>query len=548
MNMADFFALEAGEYLDRLDAVLKSDDLNANEFVRMTRALRGAALMSGHNDIARSIQGLELVAKAISNDTRAWNTETQSYCTRAVTTIRTFVERSKDWSDRDAAEADTLGKELETLAGTPSSEYAIESRVLDAGARAFVAREGAAVASALDRAGNAIKLNPSATEPAQAVLRSLQPLQGLAALKELPPLPELLSGIERAVAETTRLGSQAVEPGAIFQAAAQALARAARQVAEKGKPEPETPETQVFAEQLRNLLHPDADAIPVESLFYDDDGPHIVQRGQSADVMAASLTPIELVTIGASLRQAADELRHATGTTQRDLQTQALSERLRSLEASGGTALGGGVTKFATAARRALQQGAATADPSGFAETLSTAGGLMSRALEGDDDLIRIELQRTAEAMSQVAPARPTPPAHPTPPQQAPAARPAAPAPAPVAQQTGDRPPDGKGLPTSWRTFEQLTSERDPGDRELTALLSGTASATTTAAPAPATPPAASSADDVVSITELEYDGKAALQRVLELRQELPHTSDERRHALLDEIFDLVSLAAKELG
>src|SRR5439155_762232 len=97
-------------------------------------------------------------------------------------------------SDFFALEA---GEYLERLAGLPSAQIrAVEALGLDAGARAFVAREGAAIASALDRAAQALRANSTGPDPLQHVLRALQPLRGLAALADLPPLPDLLDGIE----------------------------------------------------------------------------------------------------------------------------------------------------------------------------------------------------------------------------------------------------------------------------------------------------------------------------------------------------------------
>src|SRR2546426_11153393 len=73
-------------------------------------------------------------------------------------------------------------QQLEQLAGRPSAQVrAVEALGLDAGARAFVAREGAAIASALDRAAQTLRGNPLAHDPLQQVLRALQPLRGLAA-------------------------------------------------------------------------------------------------------------------------------------------------------------------------------------------------------------------------------------------------------------------------------------------------------------------------------------------------------------------------------
>src|SRR2546426_3463491 len=66
LGMSDFFALEAGEYLERLDGMLaKGDSPSADEIVRLARALRGSALMANQPAIARAAAGLEVVARAV---------------------------------------------------------------------------------------------------------------------------------------------------------------------------------------------------------------------------------------------------------------------------------------------------------------------------------------------------------------------------------------------------------------------------------------------------------------------------------------------------
>src|SRR5207253_1514800 len=65
LGMSDFFALEAGEYLERLDGMLaKGDSPSADEIVRLARALRGSALMASQPAIARAAAGLEVLARA----------------------------------------------------------------------------------------------------------------------------------------------------------------------------------------------------------------------------------------------------------------------------------------------------------------------------------------------------------------------------------------------------------------------------------------------------------------------------------------------------
>src|SRR6266567_188186 len=170
LGMSDFFALEAGEYLERLDGMLaQGDSPSADEIVRLARALRGSALMANQAAIARAAAELE----------------------------------------------------------------------------------GAAIAGALERAAQALRANPRAHDTLPHVMRALQPLRGLAALTDLPQLPDLLEGIERAIGELSRSG---IEPPAnvadLFQAAATAIARSARDVAERGRPDPDGVEFRKFADLI----------------------------------------------------------------------------------------------------------------------------------------------------------------------------------------------------------------------------------------------------------------------------------------------------------
>src|SRR5213082_1988874 len=240
LGMSDFFALEAGEYLERLDVMLaKGDSPSADEIVRLARALRGSALMASQPAIARTAAGLEAVARAVREGRRAWDPQTQQLALRGVDDLKIFVRRAGSWTEADTAKAEALAQQLEQLAGRPSAQIrAVEALGLDAGARAFVAREGAAIASTLDRAAQALRANPLAHDPLQHVLRALQPLRGLAALADLPPLPDLLDGIERTIADLSRSGLE--PPGNVaelFQTAATAIARSASDVAERGRPD-----------------------------------------------------------------------------------------------------------------------------------------------------------------------------------------------------------------------------------------------------------------------------------------------------------------------
>ncbi len=105
-----------------------------------------------------------------------------------------------------------------------------------------MAREGALIASALDRAARALRTSPGDRDPLYNVIRRMQSLRGLAELGELAPLPDILDGIELAVGDLTRLFAPPPGVDEVMDAAARALTRISRDVAEHGRPDPDAEE------------------------------------------------------------------------------------------------------------------------------------------------------------------------------------------------------------------------------------------------------------------------------------------------------------------
>src|SRR6266516_1400462 len=550
LGMSDFFALEAGEYLERLDGMLvKGDSPSADEIVRLARALRGSALMASQPAIARAAAGLEVLARAVREGRRAWDPQTQQLALRAVDDLKIFVRRAGSWTDADTAKAEALAVELEQVAGRPSAQIrAVEALGLDAGARACVAREGAAIAGALERAAQALRANPRAHDPLQHVMRALQPLRGLAALTDLPPLPDLLEGIERAIGELSRSG---LEPptnlGELFQVAGSAIARAAREVAERGRPDPEGPDFRQFAGLLVKVMESEPDAVSIGSLYYSDSGPHIVSRGVPA-ARPSTLGKLELVSHGEHLRQAADSLERAPSATQRELRAHTLGTTFRALADAGGCVLADRVAQFAMAAREALAAGIAVNNPAALAAELRRAGDLLARSGTGDEEVLATELDaltaalRTIQPGAAPAPARPAaaprPAPTPAPPRVATPVVPvvtAAPAPPHPAAQAIPETPDLVG---SWAAYQRLV-ERGIGAASLAELVAGAQSAPV--APAPSSPLPAPS--PTVDVRALLYRGQRALGRAQELRAAAKQASGDTLRALVDEVCDLVALA-----
>src|SRR5256885_11160012 len=115
-GMSDFLALEAGEYLGRLDGLLAAGDSpNADELVRLARALRGSALMANHHAIARTAAALETLARAVREGRRAWDPQTKQLAVRGVDDLKIFVRRAAPPGGRRPPQAEGLPPQLAPL-------------------------------------------------------------------------------------------------------------------------------------------------------------------------------------------------------------------------------------------------------------------------------------------------------------------------------------------------------------------------------------------------------------------------------------------------
>ncbi len=531
LGMTDFFALEAGEYLDRLDGLLQAPATPpADELVRLARALRGSALMASQQPIARAAMGFEALARGLREGRRQWDAATKQIATRAVDDIKIFVRNAGKWSDADTAKAEGLASQLEQLGGRPSAQVrAAEAIGLDAGARAFVAREGAAIASALDRAGRVLRSNPLAHDPLQQVVKAIQPLRGLAALNDLPPLPDLLEGIERAIGELNRTtgnppqgwGDMIAE---LFQMAATSIAHAAREVAERGRPDPESAEFRRFAGLLVKFMDSEPDIVSIETLGT------IVRRGTAATpTRPATLGRLELVSHGEHLRQAADSLERAPSATQRELRAHTLAGTFRVLGAAGGGPVAERVAEFAQAAREAVSSGIAVNQAPLFAAELRKAGEVLSASGSGDETSTAAALAAVTVAIRRLGGAVPIESLLSSSPSTAPPAPPPS-RPADRARRSGAQPEPSvsaqaaNDLAGTWMLYQRMVAA-GVGPASLDELIAGRANG------------------EPVEIGKLLYKGAGARQRAQELREAAKRASGESLRAIIDEVCDLVVLA-----
>jgi hypothetical protein len=585
---ADFFALEAGECLDRLESQVSREQAPAaDEFLRNARVLRGSALMAGQQGIARAAAGLEAVARGHRDQPRDWDPATREHLVQAVEEFRLLIRRVRDWNEADSARASRLALGLEALAGRSGAEDPQrpgELAELNTGVRAFVAREGALIASALDRAARSLRSSPGDREPLYTVIRRMQSLRGLAQLGELVPLPEILDGIELAVGDLTRLFAPPPGVDEVMGAASQALTRMSRDIADRGRPDSEAPEARRFTDLLLRAFAVERDVVPIESLFFaGDPEPLTPPLAQPQFAAPAPLGPLELVSHGEHLCQSADLIANARSATERDLRLYHLLGALRSAGSPGPDPVASALAVFARSAREALAVGVAASAASALVSCLREAGELLRAVADADDRMLisrrildvayRLDGLRLAEQPPAPAPAPPAGRAQ----RPTPSAPPRTPEPPPSDDQTDvvsidslaydEEPvsilslapdqateedvvpiaalaPDAPewALETSFNTYDRLRRERSGEPPSLNQLL-GRAASEPVSLPAPDV--------QTVEIGVLCYRGRAALERAALVRQQLAdelarHGGLEAIQPLLQELLDLVPLALAE--
>ncbi|MGZ8469720.1 MAG: hypothetical protein ACXW61_09260 [Gemmatirosa sp.] len=129
-GIVDFFALEAGEYLERMDAWLAGAAGSAfggppdvEPFVRSARALRGAATMARQQDLAVLAGALGRVGGALQQGRLSWNAGAAETLTAAVEAFRRLLRSTRAWSATDSAEAQSRVRRLEQMLGAaPTTE------------------------------------------------------------------------------------------------------------------------------------------------------------------------------------------------------------------------------------------------------------------------------------------------------------------------------------------------------------------------------------------------------------------------------------------
>ncbi len=587
IGMSDFFGMEASEYLEKLDALISGNTRpEPVEFVRLARALRGSAMMASQQTIASAGSALETFARALHEARIDWDEANRQLAIRTVDDLKKLIRRLSDWTNEDEEKVQSLAWELTSVAGGPQPAQSTQTDSgLDTGTRAFIGREGAAVASALHRASQTAGSGFTTPEVVETILDTIQPLRGIASLGDVPPLPDLLDGVDRISTECKKHPDRETPHlKEIFSSGADAIARVAREVAATGKPDPDSSEAAEFARLMRGAFDGERNVVSIEEFYFDDDGPHIISRGTPPS--GIELDGVELVAHGEHLKLAADELEKATSSAQRNLRLQALETRLVTLAATAGSDLAGAVSQVADRFRTAIADMTEDSKTGWLSSHLRSAATALADAVSETESNVVERLHAVSEAMAagegieqeaetpgnqepESAKVKPTTPdisatsdqsseeasLEIQPPVIDIYAEPAAEPRAVVEENAAPTiPVDGNDLAASYTTYEAIREQLGPGTASIEQLLSGppvfeagepasapeaTESVVEEADEEPAFEPAIAAvpvevaggaeADDqivpieelLVPVTDFCYSGRSALEHALSLRSDL---------------------------
>lgn len=495
VGLLDFFILEANDSIDRLDGAISGAATRAPDVdlvLRHARTLRGSSTMARQNGIAEVAGGVERVARALRDGEVAWSQGLHAALVAAIDDLKLLLRSVRNWSTADERRAHSRTAELARLAPDAPRRTPTPSST---GGSAFLVAETGDIADALEQ----VVRRPGDREALDAALRHVRTLRGVASVRDVPPLPEVVDAIERAAKplEIGVLTTPTVKQLALLTAAAMLLRRISTELGGGRRPDPNSPEVRQFATAASALAEdaPQADHIvPIAALFHGDTGPHLVSTSPNPPTTPPERFRMEVVSQAEHLRRLVADARLANDPASRERLGRELRTALRGLEAA---AVSFDEQRVAGIAR----------------EAAATAASLEPRALESLDRLAALladprlqssDLTREIEEIGRPVPRAPSTPA---------------------ASRSRTATPTGRELKEFLdQGIESLGRLEDKPLREPTPLPD----------------------EAIVPIQELLYRGRAAVERARTLRDELRRHGSSPPQDVIDELYDLLDLALVE--
>jgi chemotaxis protein histidine kinase CheA len=332
VGLLQYFIVEASEYIEQLDRQLATAGgrgPNAEEMAKLARMLRGSATMSRLGTLADLAGGLERMARGVRDGALRWEPAVSAVFVAAIDDLKILVRGVRAWGEPEEKRARTRIAEIARWA--PAATRTGATPPAAAGSAAYLSFETGEIAGAIE----VLLSRPADRVALGNVIGRVRALRGIAALKDLPPLGDVVEGIERA-AKPLELSGGAPDAAQIslFSAAAALLRRAAAEIRTAGRPEVGSAEVQRFAAAAAALEEGRADAdaiVPIAALFYDDGGPHVVSSAPNPPTTPMERFRMEAVSHAEHLRRLVAEARVARDVATRERLARELRAALRAL-------------------------------------------------------------------------------------------------------------------------------------------------------------------------------------------------------------------------
>lgn len=499
-ELLEFYLVEAMEYVDALDRLVTGQHAppDASAVLATARALRGSSSMAKVQPIAEISLALEQIANRCRDGEQRWDDALYHAMRSTIDDLRLLVRDVRVWGDREQGRADACRTRLRPF--LPSSVTRPPTPAAGSTIPVFVALQSAAIAAELD----AFVDHPGNRRSLDDALARSRTLRGIAGIGDHPPLGDVAEVVERVGRKLVPDAPPSPDEHELFRAAANLMRRAAEQLRAAGRHEPDQADLARFARAVSALESPaplDVPVVRIDQLFYLDEGPHVVRRGDGPTKTPAQRFSAELVTRGEHLRHLVNERRQALDLV---VQERTMRELRRALHELAALAEGYRATRVATYCTRA-----AADDRLGAPERLEEVervAALMAAPLSAVDEFDT----RVAAFLSTRA----------------------------VTPKVSPR-----LAPTPLPTRPTLTAVGAKGGELKELLNSGLAGLG--ALEAEVLDSAGADEDVVVPVESLLYRGSAALARAIEVRDGMRERGEADPDGV-QEIFDLLDLALAE--
>jgi chemotaxis protein histidine kinase CheA len=526
-GLLDFFTLEATEYVDALDALVSrasGTPPDAEPFARAARGLRGSATMAKLKGIADVAQGLERLARYVREGKLDWNAATRGVAIAAVDDLKFLVRGARQWGEAEDQRVVNRVAELDHIAPR------VPLQPTRGKGAAYLAHAAAEAATGLLSYAD----HPTSLEELGETMRRVRALRGVAALKDLPPLAEVVDAVDVA-AKPIEIGQEdaTAERRRLFRTAARVLVEGGEAIRTGGLPPTDTTAVRDFAhaaETLRQGERETDQVVPIATLLPDGPMGAFITASQNPPTTAAQRFRLEVVSQAEHLRRLVSDGRAAIDAATRDRVGRELRSAVRSLARAAQSFAASEIANLFLAAER----GAASLDQRAL-WVLDEAGSELSRPEASPTDELGKRFAVLVERLTGTPPA----PVTAVPARQ----RRSAPTPAGVPATIPTRSATGTSgsVPTVGGSSRGGTR-----GAELHALLATGIAGLEPLGMSHLAAPLGLPDEDVVPIEELLFRGKDALQRALAISEQLRDVVAPPDTDTLAELFDLLQLAAAD--